>query len=411
MTMQNQNASMLDAICGSSVRVSILDRLSSVDLCTFDSPEYAVFPGFCDVHVHFREPGFSYKETIFSGSLAAAHGGYTAVCTMPNLDPVPDTKAHLKEQLNLIKEDGLIHIYPYGSITIGQKGENLSEMKAMAQQVIAFSDDGKGIQRDDMMRAAMKQAKQLNKLIVAHCEVNDLLNGGYIHDGDYARENHHRGISSESEWKQVERDLALVKETGCAYHVCHVSTKESVELIRKAKAEKLNVTCETAPHYLLMDDSFLQEDGRYKMNPPLRDKSDREALIAGIQDGTIDMIATDHAPHSEEEKSKGLDGSSFGIVGLETAFPLLYTYLVKENVISLEKLLKLLVTNPRKRFRIPMTTDFCVWDLRQSYIVEPAEFQSQGKSTPFAGWRVWGKCMATVCDGKLVWLEKERNGK
>ncbi len=411
MTMQNQNAAMLDAICGSSVRVSILDRLSSVDLCTFDSPEYAVFPGFCDVHVHFREPGFSYKETIFSGSLAAAHGGYTAVCTMPNLDPVPDTKAHLKEQLNLIKEDGLIHIYPYGSITIGQKGENLSEMKAMAQQVIAFSDDGKGIQRDDMMRAAMKQAKQLNKLIVAHCEVNDLLNGGYIHDGDYARENHHRGISSESEWKQVERDLALVKETGCAYHVCHVSTKESVELIRKAKAEKLNVTCETAPHYLLMDDSFLQEDGRYKMNPPLRSKADREALIAGIQDGTIDMIATDHAPHSEEEKSKGLDGSSFGIVGLETAFPLLYTYLVKENVISLGKLLKLLVTNPRKRFRISMTTDFCVWDLRQSYIVEPAEFQSQGKSTPFAGWRVWGKCMATVCDGKLVWLEKERNGK
>lgn len=284
-------------------------------------------------------------------------------------------------------------------------------MKAMAPQVIAFTDDGKGVQRDDMMRAAMKQAKQLNKLIVAHCEVNDLLNGGYIHDGDYARDNHHRGISSESEWKQVERDLALVKETGCAYHVCHVSTKESVELIRKAKAEKLNVTCETAPHYLLMDDSFLQEDGRYKMNPPLRDKSDREALIAGIQDGTIDMIATDHAPHSEEEKSKGLDGSSFGIVGLETAFPLLYTYLVKENVISLEKLLKLLVTNPRKRFRIPMTTDFSVWDLRQSYIVEPDEFQSQGKSTPFARWRVWGKCMATVCDGKLVWLEKERNGK
>ena len=411
MTMQNQNATMLDALCGSSVRVSILDRLSSVDLCTFNSPEYAVFPGFCDVHVHFREPGFSYKETIFSGSLAAAHGGYTAVCTMPNLDPVPDTKAHLKEQLDLIKQDGLIHIYPYGSITMSSKGEALSEMKAMAQQVIGFTDDGKGVQRDDMMRAAMKQAKQLNKLIVAHCEVNDLLNGGYIHDGDYARENHHRGICSESEWKQVERDLALVKETGCAYHVCHISTKESVELIRKAKAQGLNVTCETAPHYLLMDDSYLQEDGRYKMNPPLRDRSDREALIAGIQDGTIDMIATDHAPHSEEEKSKGLDGSSFGIVGLETAFPLLYTYLVKENIISLEKLLQLLVTNPRKRFRIPMTTDFSIWDMRQSYLIDPEEFQSQGKSTPFAGWKVWGKCMATVCDGKLVWLEKVRNSK
>ena len=411
MTMQNQNATMLDALCGSSVRVSILDRLSSVDLCTFNSPEYAVFPGFCDVHVHFREPGFSYKETIFSGSLAAAHGGYTAVCTMPNLDPVPDTKAHLKEQLDLIKQDGLIPIYPYGSITMGSKGEALSEMKAMAQQVIGFTDDGKGVQRDDMMRAAMKQAKQLNKLIVAHCEVNDLLNGGYIHDGDYARENHHRGICSESEWKQVERDLALVKETGCAYHVCHISTKESVELIRKAKAQGLNVTCETAPHYLLIDDSYLQEDGRYKMNPPLRDRSDREALIAGIQDGTIDMIATDHAPHSEEEKSKGLDGSSFGIVGLETAFPLLYTYLVKENIISLEKLLQLLVTNPRKRFRIPMTTDFSIWDMRQSYLIDPEEFQSQGKSTPFAGWKVWGKCMATVCDGKLVWLEKVRNSK
>ena len=411
MTMQNQNTSMLDAVCGSNIRVSLLDRLASVDLCTFDSTEYAVFPGFCDVHVHFREPGFSYKESIFSGSLAAAHGGYTAVCTMPNLNPVPDTKAHLKEQLDLIKQDGMIHVYPYGSITMEQKGDQLSEMKAMAPLVIGFSDDGKGVQNDEMMRAAMRKAKQLNKLIVAHCEDNSLLNGGYIHDGDYARDNHHRGICSESEWKQIQRDLALVKETGCAYHVCHISCKESVELIRQAKKQGLNVTCETAPHYLIMDDSWLQEDGRYKMNPPLRDKSDREALIAGIQDGTIDMIATDHAPHSEEEKSKGLDGSNFGIVGLETAFPLLYTYLVKENVISMEKLLQLLVTNPRKRFKIPMTVDFSIWDMKQSYIIDPEEFQSQGRSTPFAGWRVWGKCMATVCDGKLVWLEKERNSK
>ena len=411
MTMQNQNTSMLDALCGSSVRVSILDRLASVDLCTFASPEYVVLPGFCDVHVHFREPGFSYKESIFTGSLAAAHGGYTAVCTMPNVNPVPDTKAHLKEQLELIRQDGMIRVYPYGSITMEQKGEQLSDMKGIAPQVIAFSDDGKGIQNDNMMRSAMIKAKQLGKLIVAHCEDNSLLNGGYIHDGDYARDNHHRGISSESEWKQVARDLALVKETGCAYHVCHISCKETVELIRKAKKDGLNVTCETAPHYLIMDDSWLQEDGRYKMNPPLRDKSDREALIAGIQDGTIDMIATDHAPHSEEEKSKGLDGSNFGIVGLETAFPLLYTYLVKENVISMEKLLQLLVTNPRKRFKIPMGVDFSIWDLNQTYIVDPSEFQSQGKSTPFAGWRVWGKCMATVCDGKLVWLEKVRNSK
>jgi len=407
MAMHNETNINLAAFAPNT-RVSVMDRLSSVDLCAFNSPEYAVFPGFCDVHVHFREPGFSYKETIFSGSLAAAHGGYTAVCTMPNLDPVPDSKQNLKLQLDLIKQDGLIHIYPYGSITVGEKGEVLSDMKGMAPNVIAFSDDGKGVQKDNMMRTAMRKAKQLGKLIVAHCEVNELLNGGYIHDGEYARENHHRGICSESEWRQIERDLKLVKETGCAYHVCHISTKESVELLRQAKKDGLNVTCETAPHYLIMDDSFLLEDGRFKMNPPLRSPEDREALIEGIKDGTIDMIATDHAPHSEEEKSKGLDGSSFGIVGIETAFPLLYTYLVKENIITMDHLMELLVTNPRKRFNIPLGCDFSIWDLRQSYIIEPDEFQSQGKSTPFAGWRVWGKCMATVCGSKLVWLEKIR---
>ena len=408
MAMQKENTNILSASCAPNVRVSIADRLSSVDLCAFNSPEYVIIPGFCDVHVHFREPGFSYKETILSGSLAAARGGYTAVCTMPNLDPVPDSKQNLKQQLDLIRQDGLIRIYPYGSITVGQKGEQLSDLKGMAPQVIAFSDDGKGIQSADMMRSAMRKAKQLKKMIVAHCEDNSLLNGGYIHDGEYARENHHRGICSESEWGQIKRDLELVKETGCAYHVCHISTKESVALIRKAKKEGLNVTCETGPHYLIMDDSFLQEDGRFKMNPPLRSAEDRAALIEGIQDGTIDMIATDHAPHSEEEKSKGLDGSAFGIVGLETAFPLLYTYLVQENIITMDKLLELLVTNPRKRFGIPMGCDFSVWDLRQSSYIDPADFQSQGKNTPFTGWKVWGKCLATVCDGKLVWMEKVR---
>ena len=408
MAMQKENTNILSASCAPNVRVSIADRLSSVDLCAFNSPEYVIIPGFCDVHVHFREPGFSYKETILSGSLAAARGGYTAVCTMPNLDPVPDSKQNLKQQLDLIRQDGLVCIFPYGSITVGQKGEQLSDLKGMAPQVIAFSDDGKGIQNADMMRSAMRKAKQLKKMIVAHCEDNSLMNGGYIHDGEYARENHHRGICSESEWGQIKRDLELVKETGCAYHVCHISTKESVELIRKAKKEGLNVTCETAPHYLIMDDSFLQEDGRFKMNPPLRGADDRAALIEGIQDGTIDMIATDHAPHSVEEKSKGLDGSAFGIVGLETAFPLLYTYLVMENIITMDRLLELLVTNPRKRFGIPMGCDFSVWDLRQSSYIDPADFQSQGKNTPFTGWKVWGKCMATVCDGKLVWMEKVR---
>ncbi len=408
MAMQQENTNIFASACPSNVRGSIADRLLSVDLCAFNSSEYAVIPGFCDVHVHFREPGFSYKETILSGSLAAARGGYTAVCTMPNLNPVPDSKQALKQQLDLIRQDGMIRIYPYGAITVGQKGEQLADLAGMAQQAIAFTDDGKGVQSADLMREAMKKAKQLKKIIVAHCEDNSLLNGGYIHDGEYARENHHRGICSESEWGPIARDLALVKETGCAYHVCHISTKESVDLIRQAKKDGLNVTCETAPHYLILDDSFLQEDGRFKMNPPLRSAEDRQALIAGIQDGTIDMIATDHAPHSQEEKSKGLDGSSFGIVGIETAFPLLYTYLVKEDIISMERLMELLVTNPRKRFGIPMGCDFSIWDLRQNYYIDPEEFQSQGKSTPFSGWKVWGKCLATVCDSKLVWLEKVR---
>ena len=407
MAMQNENINALAAF-PANVRGSVSERLLSVDLCAFNSPEYVVLPGFCDVHVHFREPGFSYKETILTGSLAAARGGYTAVCTMPNLNPVPDSKAHLKEQLDLIKQDGLIRIYPYGAITVGQKGEQLSEMKNMAPNVVAFSDDGKGVQRRELMKSAMLKAKQLKKIIVAHCEDESLLNGGYIHDGEYARNYSHRGICSESEWGPIKRDLELVKETGCAYHICHISTKESVELIRQAKKQGLNVTCETAPHYLLMDDSMLQEDGKYKMNPPLRSAEDREALIEGIKDGTIDMIATDHAPHSAEEKSKGLDGSAFGIVGIETAFPLLYTYLVKENVITMQRLLDLLVYNPRKRFNLPLGCDFSIWDLKQTYFVEPEEFQSMGKATPFAGWRVWGKCLAAVSDSKLVWLEKVR---
>ena len=303
MAMQNQYSQILMNTCSPDARAAIFDRLSSVDLCAFHSSEYAVLPGFCDVHVHFREPGFSYKETIFTGSLAAARGGYTSVCTMPNLNPVPDNKQHLKEQLDIIQEDGLIHIYPYGSITVGQQGSQLSDMKAIAPNVIAFSDDGKGIQQEELMLKAMRKAKQLGKMIVAHCEDNSLLNGGYIHDGEYAKTYGHKGICSESEWKPIERDLKLVKETGCAYHVCHISTKESVALIRQAKKDGLNVTCETAPHYLLMDDSQLLEEGRFKMNPPLRSPEDRQALIEGILDGTIDMIATDHAPHSEEEKS------------------------------------------------------------------------------------------------------------
>ena len=401
--MQNK-VQIMNTACDAHFGESVLNFLSNVGI-RVSNFEYAVFPGFCDVHVHFREPGFSYKETILSGSQCAARGGYTAVCTMPNLKPAPDTAGHLRQQLEIIEKDACIHVYPYGTITMGQQGQELSEMEAMAPNVCGFSDDGRGVQSDDMMLAAMRKAKALGKIIVAHCEVNNLLRGGYIHDGDYARTHNHRGICSESEWAQIKRDLELVRQTGCAYHVCHISTKESVELIRQAKAEGLDVTCETGPHYLVLDDSDLQEDGRFKMNPPLRAAEDREALVQGILDGTIDMIATDHAPHSADEKAKGLEGSAFGIVGLETAFPTLYTHLVKPGILSMEQLTKLLCDNPRKRFGIPMGLDFSLWELDREYTVNPEEFLSMGKATPFAGSRLSGRCILTVCDGKIVWQE------
>ena len=380
---------------------AVADFLSVNGLEFLLSSRFTVFPGFCDVHVHFREPGFSYKETVQSGSLAAAHGGYTAVCTMPNLNPVPDCAAHLAEQLDIIRRDAAIHVYPYGAITVGQKGETLADMAAM-REAIAFSDDGRGVQSEEMMRAAMETAKRLGKVLVAHCEDNSLLHGGYIHDGAYAAAHGHRGICSESEWGPIARDLKLAKEIGCAYHVCHISTKESVELIRKAKAEGVDVTCETAPHYLVLDDSNLQEDGRFKMNPPLRAAADREALVAGILDGTIDMIATDHAPHSAEEKGKGLAGSAFGIVGLETAFQVMYTKLVKPGILSMERLVELMALNPRRRFQIPLGLDFTVWDLEEQEAVEPEVFLSKGRATPFAGETLFGRPVLTVCDGRIV---------
>ena len=396
-------ANVISASLGTAFVDGISASVCTPELSAFDSERYVVFPGFCDVHVHLREPGFSYKETIATGSQACARGGYTAVCTMPNLNPVPDTAEHLAIQKRMIEEDACIHVYPLGAITVGEKGEQLADLEAMAPDAIGFSDDGRGVQSDDMMRAAMVRAKALNKPIVAHCEVNELLRGGYIHDGEYARAHGHRGICSESEWGQIARDLELVKEIGVKYHVCHISTKESVDIIRKAKAAGVDVTCETGPHYLVMDDSMLQEEGRFKMNPPLRSREDQEALVAGILDGTIDMIATDHAPHSAEEKSRGLEKSAFGVVGIETALPILYTCLVKPGILTLDRLVELLVINPRKRFGIELGCDYSIWDLNEEYTVDPAEFLSMGKATPFEGWKVSGRCLATVCDGKIVY--------
>jgi len=402
-----------DVLVDGSVVVALGKDLQSDDASVFDYSGCFIFPGFADVHVHFREPGFSYKETIETGSKASARGGYTAVCTMPNLNPVPDSVEHLREQLEIIERDAVIKVLPYGSITVGQLGDELSDLQGMAKDVVAFSDDGRGVQNAEMMKEAMLLSKSLGKMIVAHCEDNSLLHGGYIHDGEYAKAHGHKGICSESEWGPIARDVELSKETGCPYHVCHVSAKESVEVIRKAKAEGVDITCETGPHYLVLDDSNLQEDGRFKMNPPLRSKDDRLALIEGIKDGTVDMIATDHAPHSLEEKSKGLEKSAMGIVGIETSFATLYTNLVKTGVITLEKLVELMSVNPSKRFGFDIEikegkkANLTVFDLESEYEVDPERFISKGRATPFKGAKVYGKCLMTMCEGTIVWKDNE----
>ena len=363
-----------------------------------------IFPGFCDVHVHFREPGFSYKETMVTGSRAAARGGYTAVCAMPNLNPVPDSPAHLQEEENLIRAaGGIVDIYPYAALTVGEKGTEAAALEELASRAVAFSDDGKGVQSESMMRSLMERCGKLGKVLAAHCEDDTLVRGGYIHDGTYAEAHGHKGICSESEWGPIARDLKLAKETGCAYHVCHISCKESAALIRQAKREGVDVTCETAPHYLLLDENDLQEDGRFRMNPPLRSREDREALLEALQDGTIDMIATDHAPHSKEEKNRGLAGSAFGVVGLECAFPVLYTGLVKTGFLPLEKLIMMMAVAPRERFSIPLREDDrCEWDLEEQYVIDPERFESKGKATPFAGRSVYGRCLKTVHAGRTV---------
>lgn len=394
---------------------SYIPPVSGVSI--FDMNNCFVFPGLIDVHVHLREPGYFYKETILSGSMAAAHGGFTTVCAMPNLNPVPDSLEHLDAELEIIENDAVVRVLPYASITVGEKQQELSDMETLTWLTVAFSDDGVGVQSAEMMEEAMRRAKKLGKIIVAHCEVNELLKGGCIHDGEYARKNGYKGISSESEWREVERDIKLARKTGCDYHVCHVSTKESVALIRQAKAQGLPISCETAPHYLVFCDDDLLDDGRFRMNPPIRSAEDRAALIEGIKDGTIDMIATDHAPHSAEEKSRGLQNSLNGIVGLETAFPILFTKLVKTGIITLEKLIELMQVSPAKRFgigsslKIGETADLTVFDLSVKYTINSNDFLSMGRSTPFEGESVFGKCLLTMVGGVLAWEDNELRSK
>ncbi len=388
------------------------DQTAASGAAVIDLHDAAVFPGFVDVHVHLREPGFSYKETIATGTKACAHGGFTHVCAMPNLNPVPDSVENLQVQLDLIEKDACIHVYPIGAITVGEQGEVLADLEGMAANVAGFSDDGRGVQSADMMRSAMEKAKKLDKIITAHCEDNSLLHGGYIHDGEYAKLHGHRGICSESEWGPIARDIKMAEETGCKYHVCHISTKESVQLIREAKARGADVTCEVGPHYLVFNDMDLQEDARFKMNPPIRSESDRQALLAGIADGTIDMIITDHAPHSAEEKGKGLEKSAMGVVGIETSFPVCYTHLVKTGHITLERLVELMHDVPMKRFGIGTElkegemANLTAFDLNETFTVDPANFQSMGKASPFTGMELSGVCKLTMADGKIVWEDK-----
>ena len=393
--------------------VSIGDRISCpADAVSIDLHKAVLFPGFVDVHVHLREPGFSYKETIRTGTLAAAHGGFAHVAAMPNLDPVPDCAAALAVQRAIIEKDALVHVHPYGAISVGEKGERLADLDGLAPGVIAFSDDGRGVQSESLMREGMMQCRRLGKILAAHCEDNSLLHGGYIHDGAYARAHGHRGICSESEWGPIARDLRLAEETGCAYHVCHVSTKESVALIRAAKRRGVDVTCETAPHYLTFTDEDLQEDGRFKMNPPLRAREDRDALIEGLLDGTIDMLVTDHAPHSREEKARGLEKSAMGVVGLETSFAASYTALVQTGILPLEKLVDLMHGAPMRRFGCGtelaegQPADLTAFDLTKTYTVDPETFLTMGRATPFAGCALTGVCKLTMIGGEPVWKEE-----
>ena len=390
--------------------VRIADNIAPIEgVRVVEAAGKYLLPALVDMHVHLREPGYSYKETIASGTAAAAKGGFSMVCPMPNLNPAPDTLAHLKEQLSIVERDAVIGVMPYATITTARKGNECVDYEALAPYVAGFSDDGTGVQSEEVMERAMNGIAPTGKILAAHCEVESLLNGGYIHDGEWCKAHNHKGICSESEWGEVKRDIELAEKTGCRLHICHISTKESVELIREGKKRGVRVTCETAPHYLALCDEDMREEGRFKMNPPLRSRADMEALREGVADGTIDVIATDHAPHSAEEKSKGLEKSAMGVVGIETSLAATYTFMVGGGVISLERLVEIMSLTPRRLLGIGggivlgEMLDATLVDLNKEFCVEPAKFLSMGKSTPFEGMRLRGEVLMTIANGRLAY--------
>lgn len=396
-------------------KIAAIGEMLTADAETevFDAEGCIVTYGLADVHVHLREPGYSAKETITTGTRASARGGVTTVCSMPNLQPAPDAPETIAVEQQMIDEQAVIEVLPFATISSHRAGRELADIEALRPLSVGYSDDGNGIQTEPLMREAMKRISAVDGIIAAHCEDDSLLHAGYIHDGEYARTHNHKGICSESEWGPIKRDVKLAEEENCRYHVCHISTKESVEIIREAKHKCAHISCETAPHYLVLCDADLKEEGRFKMNPPLRAAEDKAALIEGIKDGTIEVIATDHAPHTAEEKSRGLKGSMMGIVGIETSFAICYTHLVRKGVITIEKLIQLMSENPRRIFRlggamqVGERADIAVFDVTKPYIIDTAEFLSMGKATPFEGEEVYGRCMLTLFGGEKVWIENK----
>lgn len=415
---ENNELVAVDLLVKDGIIIEMNECIENTEAQVYDLAGKLVSPGLIDVHVHLREPGYERKETIETGTKAAARGGYTTIAAMANTIPVPDSMESVTYIEGLLQQSAQVRVFPYAAITLGERGQEIVDVEALSEtSILGFSDDGRGIQEAGVMYQAMQRAKAVNKPIVAHCEDDSLLFGGYLHDGEYAKANGHRGILSVSESAQIARDIMLAQATGVHYHICHISTKESVELVRFAKAQGINVTAEVSPHHLILcDTDIVNDDPNFKMNPPLRADADRIACVQGLLDGTIDVIATDHAPHHEDEKAWGIETAPFGIVGLETAFPLMYTKFVKTGKMTLKQLIDCMSTKPANIFNLPYGTlevgaaaDITIIDLDKEMEIDSSQFLSKGKNTPFNGYNVTGWPVMTLVGGRVAYKDEQMN--